>query len=180
MVTVARRARAGGRRDAEVSTPDAVPAARSPAGHVAGLRGGGGGGGGRGAGAPARGGVGAGCSGRRGAGPRLPGWGAGRCVPQPSFPLSVKGMAGFPAATAAPLRGRGPIIWHHFAETAGGRPGRLAGPRDAPLVKRSAEVWWARASCPAVPQFPGWEANPLSRLRPGVPAMGWPKVPFDR
>lgn len=51
MAAVAGRARPAGRRDAEVSAPDAVPAARSPAGHVPGLRGGGGGGGGGGRGA---------------------------------------------------------------------------------------------------------------------------------
>lgn len=56
---MAERARAEGRRDAEVSAPDAVPADRSPAGHVPGLRGGGGGGGGQGAGARPRGGAGA-------------------------------------------------------------------------------------------------------------------------
>lgn len=66
MAAVARRARAGAQRDAEVSAPDAVVAARSPTGHVAGLRGGG-----RGAGTPPRGGVGAGAP---EAGLRLAAW----------------------------------------------------------------------------------------------------------
>lgn len=171
MAAVAGRARTGGRRDAEVSAPDAVPAARSPAGHVAGLRRGGGGGGGRGAGAPARGGVGARRGWRPWAGPRPTGLGKLEVCPARLFQRSSPVMApSSPPPLPPPEKpGPAPVFGQGWA---GATPWRwLAGGLDSLRGDETgrlefAGVWRARAPLPTVPQFPGWEASPLCRLCP--------------
>lgn len=163
MAAEAGRARAGGRRDAEVSAPDAVPAARSPAGHVAGLRGGGGGGGGRGAEARERGGVGARGGGRPGAGRSPSGLGNLEVWPARLFqlwsvgpPPEKSGPAPVPGQSGAEATPRGSL--------AGDLDG-LRGPETCRL--NFAGVPRSRAPRPTVPQFPEWKVNPLCRLGPG-------------
>lgn len=183
MAAAAGRARAGGRRDAEVSAPDAVPAARWPAGHVPGREE-------AEAGRRPRGGVGGGRAPRGGPAPRRvaptpaprPGWGTRDRVRAGEW-ASRGGCPGHLGRRRSGPRSRAPVpprLWPRWARGEGGAsarrplaggPGGLRGPATCRLgVCGSLEGPRSSPHRASASRGGGGPGNPVrlrGRLRPG-------------